>query len=96
MGKQNAKDVQSEILSKVNLKGAGKVSLQIEQEVWDEGIKLSNPHTIKLPAKYIGNEVFNLVSLGYTVTFLGQDGEVEKPSRKAKEAKEVKETTITD
>lgn len=84
MAKKTAIETQKDILSKI--KGDGKVILKIEQEVWNEGEKLSNPHNITVQAKYIANEVLNLANLGYTVEFVSQEiKEIEKPGRKKKE-----------
>lgn len=60
-----------QILSKAT--GTGKVTLQIEQEIWNEGEKLSKPHDIVVYPKYLQNEVTNLIALGYTVEFVSQE-----------------------
>lgn len=60
-----------QILAKVS--GTGKVTLQIEQEIWNEGEKLSKPHDIVVYPKYLQNEVTNLIALGYTVEFVSQE-----------------------
>lgn len=57
---------------KKNLKGSGYVTLSVEQEIWDQGTKLSKPHNIEVDPKYIEVEVTNLYSLGYTVTYISQ------------------------